>query len=105
MMWPFIKMGNGLKKIFTLDFKTSWDGPEPILGVPFFRIDKLIEHSNSKLGKMIESPSTNGHCSARGMAKLAAAMANKGTFDGVEVLSEKAWEAMHANPKPAKIAF
>jgi len=39
------------------------------------------------------------------MAKLAAAMANKGTFDGVEVLSQKAWSAMHANPKPAKIGF
>lgn len=104
-MWPMIAMGNGLMKLFTLNFKSSWFGPEPLTGVPFFRFDKLIEYTNSKLGKMVESPSTNAHCSGRGMAKISAAMANKGTLGDIEVMSEMAWEAMHANPKDAKIGL
>ena len=32
------------------------------------------------------------------MAKIAAAMANKGSFDGKTVLSREAWEALHADP-------
>jgi len=105
MMWPMLAIGHGIKKLFTLDSNSSWFGPEPIAGVPAFRFDKLIENSNSKLSRTIESPSVNGYCSGRGLAKLAGAMANKGKLGGVEVLSEKAWEALHANPKPAKIGL
>ena len=45
-----------------------------------------------------ETSSANGNCSARGLAKVAAAMANKGTFNGVQILSNKAWEALHSEP-------
>jgi len=45
-----------------------------------------------------ESSSANGNCSARGLAKLGAAMANKGSFKGVKILGEKGWEALHADP-------
>ena len=38
-----------------------------------------------------------------GLSVLAAAMANKGTFNGVEVLSETEWEAMHDKPKEGKL--
>jgi len=45
-----------------------------------------------------ESSSANGNCSARGLAKLGAAMANKGSFKGIKILGEKGWEALHADP-------
>jgi len=45
-----------------------------------------------------EIPSANGNCSARGFAKVAAAMANGGSFKGKKVVSPEAWEAMHGDP-------
>ena len=45
-----------------------------------------------------EIPSANGNCSARGLAKVAAMMANKGTFEGKTLLSPQTWEEMHLNP-------
>ena len=42
-----------------------------------------------------ESPSVNGNCCARGLAKLGAVMANRGSFQGVRILSDSAWVAMH----------
>jgi len=43
-------------------------------------------------------PSVNGNCSARGLAKLAAYMANKGTGpDGKVLMNNNTWEAMHAD--------
>ena len=33
-----------------------------------------------------------------GLAKIAAAMANRGTFQGQTVLSQAGWEALHADP-------
>ena len=45
-----------------------------------------------------ESPHGNVHASARGLGKLAAAMANGGTIGGVEVLSPEGWNHLHGNP-------
>ena len=45
-----------------------------------------------------ENPASTGVCSSRGLAKVAAAMANRGQFGGTRVLSEKAWEMMHGDP-------
>jgi len=42
-----------------------------------------------------ESPGGNAHASARGLAKLAATMANRGEFDGVRILSEDGWNRLH----------
>lgn len=39
-------------------------------------------HFNTKIGQQGESPSSNMCASARGLAKLGAFMANKGTFNG-----------------------
>tara|TARA_B100000029_G_scaffold387413_2_gene383420 strand:- start:529 stop:936 length:408 start_codon:yes stop_codon:yes gene_type:complete len=47
---------------------------------------------------MGETPSANAHCSARGLAKLAAMLAQGGEFGGMQILSEAAWNAMHDNP-------
>ena len=43
--------------------------------------------------------------SSTGLAKIAAAMANGGTFQGVKVLGEKGWEALHAKPTLGKLGF
>ena len=40
-----------------------------------------------------------------GLAKVAAAMANGGTFQEVKVLGEKGWEAMHAKPTLGQLGF
>jgi len=105
LMWPFILSGAGFLKIITADLKSSWFGPEPIKDVPFLRLDKLIEYANSEVCRLSESPSTNGHCTARGMAKIAAVMANKGQFENQTVLSRDTWDRIHANPKPAQMGF
>lgn len=53
---------------------------------------------NQEIMRICENSSTSGNCSARGLAKIAAAMANRGSFDGVRILGEKGWDALHANP-------
>ena len=50
---------------------------------------------------MAETPSSGCIASARGLARLASAMANKGKFDGQEILSSEAWEQLHADPELA----
>ena len=46
-----------------------------------------------------EFPSGNIHASARGLARLASAMANKGkTLDGTNLISQYTWDEMHRNP-------
>ena len=60
---------------------------------------KLVgEMFNQPVVRRGESSSANGNCSARGLARVAAAMANGGTLEGVQVLSPSAWESLHANP-------
>ena len=44
-----------------------------------------------------ELPSVNGQCSARGLARIAAMMANKGILNGTRILSEETWEILHRN--------
>jgi len=44
-----------------------------------------------------ETPSSNGHANARGLAYLAAVMANKGKLGRHQVMSEKTWEIMHSD--------
>lgn len=66
-------------------------GPAPFIGmrsILFFNNDSVL------LG---ETPSANTKSSARTLAKIAATMSARGTFAGREILSQSAWEAMHAN--------
>ena len=56
---------------------------------------------NDETVRSTEIPSANGNCSARGLALVAAALANKGSINGVEILSNKGWEEMHRDPIPA----
>merc|ERR1719244_816694 len=58
---------------------------------------------NKKEIREAEVPSVNGNCSARGLAVLGSAMANKGVHNGIRILSESAWENMHADPVNGKL--
>jgi len=42
-----------------------------------------------------ETPSANGNCSARGLAKVGAVLAGKGCFGNVNLLSESGWRVLH----------
>ena len=47
-----------------------------------------------------ETPSANGNCSARGLALVGAALANKGEHGGVSLLSPDGWEGLHSHATP-----
>ena len=64
---------------------------------------KEPEDFNTSECRKSEIPSANGNCSARGLAKMAAMMANKGTFNGSTFLSQSAWESMHAEPTEGEL--
>lgn len=65
----------------------------------------LVDAFNSREVAMGETPSANTHASARGLAKLAAMMAQRGRFEGKEFMSESAWEALHAESIEADMGF
>ena len=54
---------------------------------------------NSDDWKKAEIPSIGDYCSARGLAKLAAYMANKGTLNGDQLMTEETWNQLHADPR------
>ena len=62
-----------------------------------------IEFFNEPGMRRGETPSANAHCSARGLARVAAMMAAKGRLDGVQCLGENAWQALHDKPIPAQM--
>jgi len=68
----------------------------------FISIIKQFELSVLKTG---EVPSANGHCSARGLAKIASVMANKGSIDGIEILSEETWTEFHHGYEEKEIMY
>lgn len=57
-----------------------------------------LELANDDILREGESPATFVSASARGLAKLSAAMANGGTIGDFEVLSEEGWTFLHENP-------
>jgi hypothetical protein len=58
-----------------------------------------MEDINSETLRRSEHGSAFTHCSARGMAKLAALMANHGTIGQEEVLNKQTWDEFHSEPK------
>jgi CubicO group peptidase (beta-lactamase class C family) len=54
------------------------------------------EQANSRAWRAAEIPAANGQASARGVARLYAALANGGTLDGVRVLSAATVDRMRA---------
>lgn len=51
-----------------------------------------------------ESPSANALCSARGLAKIASMMANKGVLNDDVFLTPKAWDSLHKAPEEATMS-
>lgn len=86
-----------IMKLMAFIAKTAEKAPVPPLepmknNFSFFDLISVFHLSVVRSG---EIPSANGHCSARGLGKVAAMMANKGTFQGTQILSEEAWESLH----------
>ena len=54
---------------------------------------------------MGETPSANTHASARGLARLAAMMADRGSFEGKEFINERAWDDLHDHATEADMGF
>jgi len=52
-----------------------------------------------------EIPSAGAKCSARGLAKLAAIMANGGQLGDTRLMSPDAWQRIHANPVNRKMTL
>ena len=91
----FIQLMSLLNKIR----KMLQEGSETPPFKPYKDVDMDIDAMmNIDIVRRGESSSANGNCSARGLAKLGAAMANKGTFKGVKILGDKGWQALHADP-------
>ena len=67
-------------------------------GFDFTFIPSQHAHYKTPFGLKGEVPSCANVFSARGGAKLAAFMANKGTLNGEVLLSEAGWEQLHAEP-------
>jgi len=80
--------------------KYNKDGRNKEAFLPFDgkKIAQVGAMFNQPVVRKGESSSANGNCSARGLAKVAAAMANGGSLNGVQVLSPSAWDSLHANP-------
>lgn len=96
---------HGFFKLFRRLFKlilsnrasTARGAPVPykgMTGILFF---------NDRSVALGETPSANTKSSARTLGRIAAMMAGRGKLDGREILSEPAWEALHANPVDAKM--
>ena len=78
---------------------TTRGGPPPIAG-----LGGLRNFTDPDIARG-EVPSANGHCSARGLARVAAALAAGGRLDGVEVLDERGWQGLHSEPVTARMGF
>lgn len=84
------------KKAFTRFLKLPYLPPPPWdNGQTTFNI---LDFSSWNHGHVLrgESPSSSGVCSARGLAKVGAVMANGGELDGFKIMSKRAWDAMHS---------
>lgn len=76
---------------------TTVGAPLPVAGMK-----RLSAFNAPEIGKG-EMPSAGAKCSARGLAKLAAVMANGGQLGQQRLLSEAAWESLHGAPVPRKM--
>jgi CubicO group peptidase (beta-lactamase class C family) len=72
--------------------RTTAGSPVPIAGL------KRLSAFDSPDVVKGEMPSAGAKCSARGLAKLAAVMANGGGFAGQRIMSEEAHTALHDQP-------
>jgi len=87
-------------------FKKRFQEPDPRAFAPdLVEMDITLDPSdfianffNLGLWRQAECPGGNVHASARGLARLAAAMAGGGQLGGVRVLGPEGWALLHAAP-------
>ena len=96
-MWQLMSLVFGM-------VRSMRDASRPA-GSAFAGQTTVIDAFNTREVAMGETPSANTHASARGFARLAAMMADKGSFDGKEFIGEEAWEALHADATEADMGF
>lgn len=72
--------------------RTTAGAPTPLAGM------KNMSVVNSPAVAMGELPSVAANCSARGLAKLAAVMANGGRLTGRQFIGDTAYAALHGEP-------
>lgn len=65
--------------------------------VPIAGMEKMSVVNEAAMSKG-ETPSAGAKCSARGLAKIAAVMANGGSLDNYQIMSPEAHEALHDKP-------
>ena len=75
----------------TMNKRTHKRAPVPITGM-----QKISVVNDAAMSKG-ETPSAGAKCSARGLGKLAAVMANGGRLDNYQIMSPETYEALHAN--------
>lgn len=75
--------------------------PTPMTGMR----EELFGTFDSAPWLRAQVPSAGAKCSARGLAKLAAAMANGGAINGQQVLGETGHAALHADPVVRKMTI
>lgn len=73
--------------------RTTRDAPPAVNGM------QNVTIVNSPIMALGETPSAGSKCSARGLAKLAAVLANGGTLGRFELLTPAGHEALHAHPE------
>jgi CubicO group peptidase (beta-lactamase class C family) len=78
--------------ISSLRSSTARGAPESITGI------NNLHTINSSLVSSGETPSAGAKGSARGLAKLAAVMANGGSLKGQQIIGDSAYAALHAAP-------
>ena len=79
--------------------RTTKGAPSPFVGmqnIDFFNDPAIVQG---------ETPSANTNATARGLARVAAAMAMKGSLDNTTLLSETAWQTMHDKPDSKDMGF
>lgn len=95
-LWSAMFLVNDCMSRYNKDCKDK----DKKLGTPFFDeyADSFTKLANDDVIRQGECPAGFISASARGLAKMGAAMANKGKIGEVTVLSEEGWTALHAEP-------
>lgn len=78
---------------------TSRGMPKPITGM-----ESVRDFSSPEIA-MGEIPSANTNSNARSLAKLAAVMAGRGSWQGQQIIGQRGWDALHANPIDRDMGF
>jgi len=97
-IFVFNKLYSSVRRITTNAMNRGFAQMYTTVGFDMDPSEMFENFYNSDVTRQGESPHSNMHASARGLAKLAAAMANGGTLNGQQILTPNGWSLLHANP-------